>query len=179
MEVNSEVFNENKELFDEYECGLTSSETFLWRFQYISNKVPPASALIKAWNAMILGWNPEKILFIESISKKYNTFLLSNTNELHLQYVYKDLIKNHGITDFDTRFFKKTYYSHKLKMRKPNKDIFQFVLQDAQLNASDTVFIDDLVDNIQTAKELGMHTIHHATNAPLTEEYILSNISSR
>lgn len=176
MEVNKTLFLENKKLFDDYESGQISSETFLWRFQYMSKKVPTGSSVIKAWNAMIVGWNPDKLKFLEGISKKYNTYLLSNTNELHLQWIYRDLKNTHNITDFDTQFFKKTYYSHHLRMRKPNADIFEYVLSDANLDKKETVFIDDMIDNIEAAKSLGIKTILHHTNAELSEEIILNSL---
>lgn len=176
MPINAEVLTAHQDVLENYECGLVSTETFLWRFQYISKLVPPAPALIRAWNAMIIGWQQEKLDFLEDIGKKYNTYLLSNTNELHLQKVHKDLKNQHHITDFESRFFKKAYYSHRVKMRKPDKSIFELVLSDAGINASETVFIDDLPSNIKTASSLGLHSILHPTNAPLSEEYILGQI---
>lgn len=177
MEVNKELFLQHKGLFEDYEGGQISTETFLWRFQYMSKKVPDAANVIKAWNAMIVGWNPEKLEFLEDISKKYNTYLLSNTNEVHLQWIHRDLKNNHNISDFDSRFFKKTYYSHLLRMRKPNAEIFEFIVNDAGLEKSETVFIDDMIENIEVAKSLGIFTIHHETNAALSEQYILSHLS--
>lgn len=177
MDVNKELFHQHKGLFEDYEGGQISTETFLWRFQYMSKKVPNAAEVIRAWNAMIVGWNPEKLKFLNEISQKYNTFLLSNTNEVHLQWIRRDLKNNHNISDFDSRFFKKTYYSHLLRMRKPNAEIFEFVLRDAGIEKSETVFIDDMIENIEVAKNLGLHTILHETNAALSEEYILSNLS--
>lgn len=177
MEVNKELFHQHKGLFEDYEGGQISTETFLWRFQYMSKKVPDAAAVIKAWNAMIVGWNPEKLEFLNDISKKYNTYLLSNTNEVHLQWIHRDLKNNHNISDFDSKFFKKTYYSHLLRMRKPNAEIFEFILNDAGIEKSETVFIDDMIENIEVAKSLGIHTIHHETNAALSEQYIISHLS--
>lgn len=177
MEVNKELFLQHKGLFEDYEGGQISTETFLWRFQYMSKKVPDAANVIKAWNAMIVGWNPEKLEFLEDISKKYNTYLLSNTNEVHLQWIHRDLKNNHNISDFDSRFFKKTYYSHLLRMRKPTAEIFEFIVNDAGLEKSETVFIDDMIENIEVAKSLGIFTIHHETNAALSEQYILSHLS--
>lgn len=175
MEVDAALFQKHQQLFDDFEKGDVSSETFLWRFQYISKKVPPAHEVIKAWNAMLVGWNLDKLKFLEDISKKYNIYLLSNTNEIHLQWIYRDLKNNHQISDFDSRFFKKTYYSHLIRMRKPDVNIFEYILKDAKLLPHETVFIDDMQVNIDAAGKIGLPAIHHKTNDPLSEQYILDH----
>ena len=95
-----------------YEKGEINSETFLWHLQKESTKLTPQpDKLIKAWNAMLLGWNSERFQFLTNLRRDYKVFLLSNTNELHLEWVLRDLKKNHKIIDFDTQFFDKTFYS--------------------------------------------------------------------
>jgi len=146
----------------DFEIGRISTETFLWNLQHLSAKeMPQGIDLIKAWNAMLIGWDKEKFQFLIELKSKYNLYLLSNTNELHLSWVYQDLKTNHDIDDFETRFFIKTYYSHLVEKRKPNADIFEFVQNDSQLTPSETIFIDDLKENVETAKNLGWKTYHH------------------
>ncbi len=153
--------NSLKVLHD-FEIGSISVETFLWNLQLISVKeMPQGLDLIKAWNAMLIGWDKDKFDFLLDLKSKYNIYLLSNTNELHLNWVYQDLKNNHNIEDFDTRFFNKTYYSHLIEKRKPNVDIFVFVQNDSRLTPSETLFIDDIRENVETAKSLGWHTYHH------------------
>ena len=65
---------------------------------------------------------------------------------------------NHDVND-NSIFFEKDYYSHLMGMRKPNKDIFEYVLEEHGLLAEETVFIDDSPQHLETAKALGMHTI--------------------
>ncbi|MFZ1560930.1 MAG: HAD family phosphatase [Saprospiraceae bacterium] len=157
-----------KVLFD-FETGHINTESFIWNIQRMSsNQTPPQAQEIKdAWNAMLIGWNPEKFAFLKELKKKYALYLLSNTNEIHLNWVYKDLKENHGISDFDDRFFNKTYYSHLIGMRKPNKDIFSFVQQNAKLDPSKTLFIDDIQANIKGGESAGWHTYHHDPNEDL------------
>ncbi len=153
--------NSLKVLHD-FEIGSISVETFLWNLQLISTKeMPQGLDLIKAWNAMLIGWDKDKFDFLLDLKSKYKVYLLSNTNELHLNWVYQDLKTNHNIEDFDTRFFNKTYYSHLIEKRKPNADIFEYVQNDSLLNPSETLFIDDIKENVEAAKSLGWHTYHH------------------
>ncbi len=146
----------------DFELGKIGTETFLWNLQQLAvNEMPQGIDLIKAWNAMLIGWDVSKFEFLLELKSKYNIYLLSNTNELHLNWVYQDLKNNHHIFDFDTRFFNKTYYSHLIGKRKPDTEIFEFVQNDSSLIPSETIFIDDLNGNIEAAKHLGWMTYHH------------------
>lgn len=146
----------------EYETGQISTETFIWFWQHLCTpNIPQGEEIIKAWNAMLLGWQPEKFAFLDHLRTKYKVFLLSNTNVLHIEWVRRDLKKNHGITDFETRFFDKAFYSFEMGLHKPDKNIFLQVLIDAGINASDSLFIDDALINVQAAASVGIHGYHH------------------
>ena len=80
----------------------------------------------------------------------------------------KYLGTEYGIKDWDTRYFEKTYYSHLVKMRKPNTDIYNFVLKDAEINAEETLFVDDNAANIKTAAALDWQTILHNDGRDIT-----------
>lgn len=145
-----------------YEKGEINTETFLWNLQKVSTKLTPQpDKLIKAWNAMLLGWNSDRFEFLEKLSKSYRIFLLSNTNELHLEWVRRDLKNNHIIEDFDTRFFDKTFYSHEMKMRKPEIGIYNQVILESEIEPSESLFIDDNQDNVDAAIKAGLNAICH------------------
>ncbi len=54
--------------------------------------------------------------------------------------------------------FDKFYLSHEIHLRKPNHDFYQFVIQQNGLTENEILFIDDTLENIQVATQLGMHT---------------------
>jgi putative hydrolase of the HAD superfamily len=170
------LYEKNKVLFDNYEKGKVITENFLWNLQNMCPKIPQSHVIIAAWNAMLLGWNPDKLKFLFEIKQQYNIYLLSNTNEVHLDWVKRDLKKNHSIENFEELFFKKAYYSHLIEMRKPDLEIYQHVLQDADLKADETLFIDDNATNIEAAKSLGIFTHVHITNAPIDINKIIKNL---
>jgi glucose-1-phosphatase len=172
----AEIYSKHKELFDNYEKGETITENFMWNIQNLCDKVPQGFEIIQAWNAMIVGWNPAKLVFIEEVKKKYKTYLLSNTNELHIDYVRRDLVRNHQIEDFETKFFTKAYYSYEIKMRKPDLEIYNYVIKDAQINPSESLFIDDNLDNILAAREVGLFAYHHPANDMIDLDKIIASI---
>lgn len=153
------------EFMQRFEMGQISTETFINHIQRKSVTIPDARQVIDAWNAMLIGWNPDTFEQLTALRKQYKLFLLSNINPLHLEWIHKDLKKVHGIVDFETTFFDSVFYSHKIGMRKPNFDIYQFVQHQAKLIPAETIFIDDLAVNIQAAETaVGWHCMHHNPN---------------
>ena len=161
---------ETIQALNDFEIGKINTETFIWNLQRLAkNEMPIGQDIIKSWNAMLLGWDTSKFEFLSRLKQKYKLYLLSNTNELHIEWVRKDLKRNHYITDFEPRYFDNVYYSHIIQKRKPNIEIFEFVLDDADIQAKHTLFIDDLGENIQAAKSVGLLTYHHDPSEKLEE----------
>ena len=145
------------ELFENLETGKISDEIFYREIQqYAPQKVAQQDIYI-AWNAMLLDFRKSSLDFLETIKDKYRLFLLSNTNIIHVTAFKEILQKETGKASLDG-YFIKSYYSHEIKLRKPYKDIYQFILQDGGMKAEETLFIDDSYNNIEAAKELGIQT---------------------
>ena len=161
------LINDMMPFMKRYEKGEIGSETFIWNVQKLTNKKVDIKSLIEAWNAMLLGWNPAKLDFLSKICKVYPCYLLSNTNELHMEWVMKDLKASHNIIDFNQRYFVKTYYSYIIGMRKPDLEIYDFVARNAGIRPEDTLFLDDSLPNIEAAASLGYQVMHHECNASL------------
>jgi putative hydrolase of the HAD superfamily len=146
----------------EFEKGNITLETFLWNFQKDSpNHNLQGIDIIQAWNSMLIGWQPGRLEMLSELKKRYKVYLLSNTNELHLQWVYRDLRNNHNITDFDRRFFNQTFFSHIVGMRKPDQEIYWHVQNATGLKPENTIFIDDIPKNLEAPANLGWYVYHH------------------
>ncbi len=141
----------------DYEQGLMSTEDFI---EHHLNLFPQLSKtdFINAWNSILIDFPKERLKFLQDISdsKKYKLFLLSNTNDLHINWVKKNV-------EFYQEFkscFNEFYLSHEINLRKPNEDIFQFVLRQNQLVAEETLFVDDTLEHIESAEKLNIQTWH-------------------
>ncbi len=144
-------------LFENLETGKISESNFYKAIQQQSS-VPLADSDIKdAWNAILLDFRIESMKKLQELKQTHRLFLLSNTNAIHLTEVNNILQRQLGISNLDV-FFEKAYYSHLVGLRKPHREIFEFVLKDAGICASETVFIDDTPPNISTAEQLGFRT---------------------
>ena len=124
--------------------------------------------LLDAWNAMLLNVPEKRLDVLVNAKHNYNTFLLSNTNEPHIEAFEKDLYRHHGVKNFED-YFDKVYYSCRIGMRKPDKEIFELVLKENDLDPSETVFIDDSIQHVQGAGECGIRAYLLAKNMEIGE----------
>ncbi len=112
-----------------------------------------------AWNALLFDIPAERIEVIEEVKKNYKILLLSNSNEIHYDLYVRDLQLRFGYREFD-ELFDKAYFSFDLHLSKPDIEIYEFIMYQHKLNPAETLFIDDNIDNINTAKSLGWKTFH-------------------
>lgn len=138
-----------------YEMGLLETPTFLSAIQVIF-PMADKEQLQLAWNAIILDFPEYRLEFIERLKteNKYRLFLLSNTNDLHIEKVKAVMGSERYHRFYDC--FERFYLSHEIKMRKPNTDIYKFVLKENALNAVETFFVDDTKENTKSATTLGI-----------------------
>lgn len=153
------------DLFIPFEIGKITPDEFRNRIRHLAPSPLSDAEIDQAWNAMLGDLPAERWKVLEQAGKHYRTFLLSNTNAIHLPYYSEYLQRVYGTYGY-THLFEKAYFSHELGLRKPNADIFQFVLNDAGILPQETLFIDDFIENIETARILGFHAVH--IKAPLT-----------
>ena len=138
-----------------YEKGMISTASFI---QFYKNEFPNISEteIIETWNIIIKDFPKYRLDFLKSLSeeKKYKLILLSNTNNLHINWV-----KAHMpfYVEFKN-YFDAFYLSHEIHLRKPNSDIFQFVINEHNLKANECLFIDDTAEHTISASQLGFHT---------------------
>ena len=145
---------QHKDLFERLELGTISVEQFRDDIRALSGKPLTDEQIDTAWIAM-LGDVPEnKLRLLLELRERYNTMLLSNTNELHWKWSEDTYFSYQGLCAQD--FFHKIYLSYELHMLKPNADIFEYVLKDSNLLAEETMLIDDASVNCRAAKLLGM-----------------------
>ncbi len=111
-----------------------------------------------AWNSMLLDVPKERIEKLRELKTRYNIFLLSNTNAIHVKKMKELFLENHGIEDF-TKLFHKKYLSYEIGLLKPDPSIYEYVLKDAGLNKEETIFLDDNAENVKSALSIGLPTI--------------------
>ncbi len=152
------TLKEASALFQSLETGM-DIDAFYDAFRQQTARPFTNEQIQDAWNALLMGFRKNSIYAFSGLRQKYRLFLLSNTNEIHLQAFHKMYEKTFDNGSFD-ELFHEAFYSHRIGCRKPDAAAFEFVLGKQQLNPAETLFIDDLSDNIQAARKLGMQTVH-------------------
>ena len=156
--------------FELYEKGGISNEDFRAFVKKLYRIDAPDDTLDACWNAMLLGFPKKKLELLETLKAKYNVYLLSNTNDIHLQHINNILLPqvNHH-TSLDD-FFHRAYYSHRMKKRKPDAEIFEQVLNESNFLPGETLFLDDNQSNVEGAGKLGIKTLH-VVNPDMVYDY--------
>ena len=141
-----------------YEKGEITTENFLqaWqkRFPHLSQE-----ALKEAWNAMLLGPLPQTEKILQTLSAHYPLALLSNTNDLHLTIVEPQIAPWKP-------YFIETFFSNRLKKRKPEPETYLHVLRELGWSVEKTLFVDDSVANVAGASRAGLKTYLISPNSP-------------
>lgn len=151
-------FSEHTDVFLDYEKGLIDDEQFRAGIRELTQQPDTlASTIDDAWCQMLLEIPRSRMQLLAQLRKQYRTFVLSNTNSIHV-VAFNKMVAT--ITDHATiePFFEKVYYSHELKMRKPEAEIYQYVLTDSNLLPHETLFLDDREENLVAAEALGILT---------------------
>lgn len=148
-------------VFETYETGGMTTPEFVDALRFSVTPALPEADVTAAWNAIFIDMPRQRFELLARLRERYQVFLLSNINDLHARWIDGYLLREHHLYDFDTRYFDAVYYSHLIRLRKPNRDIFEYVLADAELVATECIFFDDLPSNVEAAQEVGINSVLH------------------
>jgi FMN phosphatase YigB (HAD superfamily) len=160
---NLEQINElaiTRKLYLNFEIGIITPTEFREGLRQVSGLNFTDEQIDGAWNSMIIDLPKHRFELLKQLKNNYNVYLLSNTNEIHYQYFNQYAIENLGVNSLDD-FFTQCFLSHRMKMRKPDHEIYIKMLEIGKMKASESLYIDDLPENVQAASELGIHGITH------------------
>lgn len=144
-------------LIENYEKGEISTESFFNTICKLGKKEVERPLLEKAWNAMLLNYEPERIKQLKQLKNTHRLILLSNTNECHYHFYENKLFNEFGINLAD--IFSSVYLSYSLKLLKPDISIYQKILDIEKITAQETLFVEDTLENAQAAEKIGINTL--------------------
>lgn len=151
--------HQQNQLFDKLETGKIEPDDFLAELKKEMPKEITFDQIEAAWNALLLSYPRRRINFLQQLTETYPIFLLSNTNAIHEKCFSHRLAVEHPDINWNL-LFDHIYYSHEIEMRKPNAEIFERVLNEQELDPTETLFIDDTLQHIEGAQKVGLHTYH-------------------
>ncbi|MDL2256534.1 HAD family phosphatase [Parabacteroides sp. OttesenSCG-928-K15] len=147
---------EQKGLFLQFENGEVDLETFRTKLSEYAGKEIPMDDIYYGWMGFMVDVSQDKLNYMFELRKKYNVYILSNTNPVIMRWARSSVFCPDGrpLTDYCD----KIYASYEMKMTKPNPEIFKAMLADGKMNPAETLFVDDGKRNIEAAELLGIHT---------------------
>jgi len=102
------------------------------------------------------------------LTNNYRLAVLSNTDEMHLKYIYK------RYKVFEV--FSKKFMSYELKLLKPDVEVFKVVLETLKTLPDKCIYIDDLEENVKAAQKTGMHAIQYKSVSQLKTDLAKLNV---
>lgn len=138
-----------------YEKGLLTSEEFISGYCESFPKLT-SEAFTNSWNAILIDFPEHRLEFLKKLKqeKSYRLILLSNTNHIHIDWVKQNI----SFFEEFKNCFDAFYLSQELNLRKPEPEIYRYVLEKHDLKPEETLFIDDTSENTEAAEKLGIHT---------------------
>lgn len=115
------------------------------------------------WSDFFDGPMPGIEEVLERVREKHRLAFLSNSNEIHAELIPK---RFSALFQKDDRFV----FSYRFKVAKPDPEIFRRTLEIIGALPQHTVFVDDLVENIMSARELGMRAFQFRDSMSLLRE---------
>lgn len=153
--------------FKSYEVGAIDDTQFITAIQKMADIQVAPGIVVDAWNALLLDFPPERINFIKGLKNKYRLFLLSNTSALHHVRFHEIFNREFGSSLDD--LFEKAYYSHLIRLHKPNEAAYKLIVDENSLKAGETLFIDDSAANVEGAERAGLKGLHLANGKTILD----------
>ncbi len=111
------------------------------------------------WNSLLKEIPKERIDLVSRLKDNYKLGILSNTNEIHIDAVYKMLNQNFALENFDS-LFNHVFLSHEMGLSKPSAEIYHTMVNQLGTKPERVVFFDDLEANVKSAASIGIHAVH-------------------
>ncbi len=148
------------ELFDRLEVGSITENEFYDEFRKVTGCKLGNQILEQCWDALIMDFPTARIEMLKRLKNegKYRTFILSNTNIIHYRFYTALLKRTRGVDGLES-LVEHAYFSHEIGLKKPNRDIFDYVVEHSHIKPEESIFIDDNEANIKAANALGFNTI--------------------
>lgn len=136
-------------LRDEFECGRMMRGEFVRHARRITG-FPGGDAELEEIYSDIFDPIPATWSLVERLAPRYPLFLLSNTSEIHLEFIRRKFPVFHH--------FSAGVFSHESGCMKPDPRIYKDAIQLASAPPDRLVFLDDMAANVAAASAAGFHT---------------------
>ncbi len=155
-------FNILNGIIDKYECGKINTNEFRNNIRNLLRWKASDEEFDLVWNSILIEPFEYSEEAINKLSEKCNLYLLSNTSPLHYERFYNEMKQIFNK-------FNKLYFSFQVGYKKPSAPIYKHTLRESQIIAQETIFLDDIQENIDKFVLLGVQGIKISDNFTLKD----------
>lgn len=146
-----ELYKANYQIHKDFEKGKIPEEIFISRMLGFLDNVIDGETFCKYWSD-IFTVDEKMLSLLPDLKKHFKLFVISNTNSIHKKY---------GFEHYEfLKLFDQLFLSHEVGFIKPEKEIFQAVEKVSGFPSEEHIFIDDILEYVNAAKNLGWDGIH-------------------
>lgn len=145
-------------MIGEIEAGAIDEATFYARCLQYCAPGTTAETVRDCMHALLNPVQPEIVALLQQLQKRYDLYILTNNSSVTMTRTRADAFQA-GL-DFD-RVFKRVFVSQDLKMLKPSREIFDYVIARTSLRPDELLYVDDSPRNVEAARAAGMNAVHH------------------
>lgn len=150
-----------------YETGHLDDSQFRDAIRGLIHSPMSDQQIDDVWNSLLLDFPKRRVEMLKKLKEHFHILLLSNTNPIHYRHYTTRFLQDYGF-GFDF-LFDKQFLSQQMGMRKPDVEVFRYVVSQAQISASGSLFIDDTLANVQAAGQCGLQALHLAPGMEIAD----------
>lgn len=152
---------QNSTVYNDYEAGRLTTTQFHETMQELLQFRFELSPLREAWNRIFLPETATSEELVASLKRSYRLVLLSNTNELHFNWLRERYpLLNH---------FDAFTLSHEVQAMKPDDKIYQAAIANAQCEPHECFYTDDIAKYVEAARTHGIRAEQFTGEADLKQ----------
>jgi glucose-1-phosphatase len=163
--VHTLRWDEIPEVVYAMETGKWDKRKFMEHFNQVCKTDVIEEEIVDAWCAMVLEFPHQRVEMVKLLAEKYNVYLLSNTNAIHIKYFEKEFKNRYNFSLH--KLFTNVYYSSEIGLRKPEVECFNHVLNHAGIKPEETIMVDDMEINCMGAEAAGLQSLKVPDNSGL------------
>jgi len=141
-----------------YERGEIDSPSFRNAFRDYFEQDWSDNEVDALWNSLLGSLPAYRLDLVRKLKSHHQVAILSNTNEIHIQAVEVVLAQEYGMDNFSS-LFDWVFYSHQVGLAKPDRAIYQHLVDTVGVDPSQILFFDDLSANVDGAAAVGIPSI--------------------
>jgi putative hydrolase of the HAD superfamily len=140
-----QFYKDNYSTHRDFEKGLLPEQEFISIMLNYLDHIIDGETFCKYWSDIFTP--DEKVIsLLPLLKQKYKLYLISNTNSIHKRY---------GFQHYEfLKLFDKLFLSHEVKHIKPEEEIYRAVEKVSGFPSEEHIFIDDILEYVEAAKNL-------------------------